>query len=719
VTVRGPFDAALIATAAIALTIGVQQLMIAARLKERAQHLWLALAALGVGASAWLERKGYAATGPEEFFAFIRPNTTCIVVFLLSLCGFMWVRTGLVRRWLVAAIAVAALVTLVLEWVLPSGSYFAAPPTLEAIVLPWGETIHQPMGPAAWWRITGDVANLGFMVLLLDTLIRLHRRGRRREARLLGAALVAFSASMLLIIPIDLGLLRIPAVHTFSFLIIVAAVSWELSDSVAQAATLTREVTANERRWRQLLDDVQLLAVRVDRHGRVVEVNPHFTRVMGFTTEQSAGHRYWEFVAPEQREQRRAAFERAMAGEPTLEVEVEASTGSGERKRIVWRNVILRDASGRIEGMLSLGADITDRVAAEADRDRALADLERTVAQLDELRGRLEEENLYLKEEVDLRHEYEDIVGNSDALLYVLHRVERVAGSDATVLIQGESGVGKELVARTIHQRSRRATRPFTAVNCAAMAPTLVESELFGHEKGAFTGADRRRRGCFERADGGTLFLDEVGELPLEVQPKLLRVLQSGELERVGGSETLTADVRLIAATNRQLRSEVEVGSFREDLFYRLEVYPITVPPLRERREDVPLLVQHFARIIGERHRIPIEEIPQEVLRRLSAYDWPGNVRELMNVVERAVLTSTEGVLRLAEPLQAATSGNPSTQTTPSPLSTLREVESAHISAVLEACGGKIAGPGGAAEVLDLHPNTLRSRIKKLGLRRS
>jgi len=369
--------------------------------------------------------------------------------------------------------------------------------------------------------------------------------------------------------------------------------------------------------------------------------------------------------------------------------------------------------------MLSIGADITERVVAEAERDRALHDLERTVARLEELKLQLEEENLYLKEEVELVHGHEDIVGSSDALLYVLHRVGRVAGSDATVLIEGESGVGKELVARAIHQRSPRSSSPFATLNCAAISPSLVESELFGHEKGAFTGAERLRRGRFERADGGTLFLDEIGEMPLAVQPKLLRVLQNGELERVGGSTTLAVDVRLIAATNRNLRDEVEAGRFREDLYYRLEVYPLTVPPLRERREDIPLLVQHFARVLGARHGVVIEEIPPEVLRRLGAYDWPGNVRELMNVVERAVLTSAGGVLKLATPLQAVASGTSPAETPRAVLTTLREVESAHISAVLEACNGKIAGSGGAAEVLGLHPNTLRSRIKKLGIRRS
>ncbi|MEX1309520.1 MAG: sigma-54 dependent transcriptional regulator, partial [Candidatus Sulfomarinibacteraceae bacterium] len=310
-------------------------------------------------------------------------------------------------------------------------------------------------------------------------------------------------------------------------------------------------------------------------------------------------------------------------------------------------------------------------------------------------------------------------LGASDALFYVLHKIHQVAATDATVLIQGETGVGKELVATAIHRESDRSSGPFLAVNCAALPPTLIESELFGHEKGAFTGAERRRQGRFELGNGGTIFLDEIADLPLEVQPKLLRVLQEGSVERVGGSETIDVDVRLIAATNRDLRSEVEAGRFREDLFYRLEVFPITVPPLRDRREDIEILVRHFARSLAKRHRIVITEIPSEVMRKLENYDWPGNVRELQNVIERAVLTSGDGVLRLADPLQAR-NGNGQEDEPPTPrgrtFRTLEDVQREHIVAVIDACEGQIAGAGGAAEILGVHPNTLRSRLKKLGI---
>jgi PAS domain S-box-containing protein len=551
----------------------------------------------------------------------------------------------------------------------------------------------------------------GFLLVLLDSAVRMARRGEVRQARVLGGSLAVYALGLLTIIPADLGWFRLPNLHTFAFLVIVAAMSWDLSEDLIHASRLSREVIANERRWRQLLDDVHLLAARVDRDGRVVAVNPHFTRVLGYTNEDAAGRESWDFVTVEQRADRRSAHSRAMSGDLTPEVEVTTISKDGRHKHITWRDVVLRDADGEIEGMLSIGADITDQLAAEADRDRALEKLEL-------LKDRLEEENVYLREEIRAEHGFENIVGSSDPLLYVLHKVREVAPSDTSALILGETGVGKELIARTIHAESPRAHGPFVVVNCAALPPNLIESELFGHERGAFTGADRQRRGRFELAHGGTIFLDEVGELPLETQPRLLRVLQEGEIERVGGSQTISVDVRVIAATNRDLNGDMKAGRFREDLFYRVAVYPITVPPLRDRRGDIPPLVQHFAQHYAQQRGKRIDEVPAELMRRLQTYDWPGNVRELQNVIERAVLTSTGDVLKLAEPLQNAaidTAADAANEFGEG-LRTLDQVERRYIERVLASTRGKISGTGGAAEVLGLHANTLRYRMKKLGI---
>jgi len=301
-------------------------------------------------------------------------------------------------------------------------------------------------------------------------------------------------------------------------------------------------------------------------------------------------------------------------------------------------------------------------------------------------------------------------------------RGEQVAKTDATVLLQGETGVGKELIARAIHEKSSRSDGPHIKVNCATLPEALVESELFGHERGAFTGAERQRKGRFELADGGTILLDEVGELPPGTQAKLLRVIQEGEFERLGGSSTIKVSVRIIAATNRRLHDEVSTGRFRQDLFYRLNVYPITVPPLRQRREDIPLLVSHFARQIGERMGKSISEVPAHVMREFTAYNWPGNIRELQNVIERAVIVSSDTVLRLPEPLGQATNALANEAKASEELTTVStadEAERENILRALEATGWRINGPKGAAALLKLHPSTLRFRMKKLGLTKS
>jgi DNA-binding NtrC family response regulator len=323
----------------------------------------------------------------------------------------------------------------------------------------------------------------------------------------------------------------------------------------------------------------------------------------------------------------------------------------------------------------------------------------------------------YLLEEIGAaRHA---MVGDSSALRRVLEQVGQVAPTDSTVLIQGETGTGKELVARAVHDASLRRERPLVKLNCAALPRELVESELFGHEKGAFTGALQQRRGRFELADGGTLFLDEVGELPLETQAKLLRVLQEREFERVGGTRSLRTDVRVIAATNRELQAQVAAGAFRSDLYYRLNVFPIVVPPLRERREDIPRLLQHFAARTARKLGRTLDGVSPEFIERSSAYDWPGNIRELENLVERAMILSSGAMLDGSD-LFAPAAGPAHKVALAAPgEGTLDEVERAHIRRVLEATRWAIEGDRGAARILGLNPSTLRGRLRKLGIRKT
>jgi len=332
------------------------------------------------------------------------------------------------------------------------------------------------------------------------------------------------------------------------------------------------------------------------------------------------------------------------------------------------------------------------------------------------LTRQLQAENLALRQEIDERNMFEEIVGSSKALRETLSRVDKVAATDATVLITGETGTGKELIARAIHRRSPRSKRALVAVNCAALPASLIGSELFGHEKGAFTGALQRRAGRFELAAGGSIFLDEVGELPPEVQASLLRVLQEGTFERVGGSHPIVTDARVIAATNRDLAAAAADGSFRSDLFYRLNVFPIPMPSLRQRREDIPMLVEYFAARYAARFGKRFESIEKASMDRILDYSWPGNVRELQNVIERAAILSEGDVLRVDEPLLAAAGGPvPAAATLPLPAS-LREQERKRIEDALAQSAGRVSGAAGAAARLGIPSTTLESRIKSLGI---
>ncbi|MFC1734401.1 sigma 54-interacting transcriptional regulator [candidate division KSB1 bacterium] len=364
------------------------------------------------------------------------------------------------------------------------------------------------------------------------------------------------------------------------------------------------------------------------------------------------------------------------------------------------------DENNKISHIIEYSIDITRRKQAEEQLIRALEEVK-------QLKDRLEEENIYLQHEIKLDHNFEEIISSSEIFNKLLGQVEQVAATDATVLILGETGTGKELLARAIHNISERSKRPLVKVNCSALPATLIESELFGHEKGAFTGALNRKIGRFELADGGTIFLDEIGDLPLELQTKLLRVIQEGEFDRLGGSETLKVDVRVIAATNVELEVAINEGKFRSDLYYRLNVFPILVPPLRERKEDIPLLVRHFLIKYGNKIGKKIDVVPQKVMTTLVNYNWPGNVRELENVIERAIILNKGKKLEPGDWLPKNTAVSMSSM-----VLSLEELEKNHIIEVLEMTGWRISGDKGAANILKIKPTTLEARMKKLGIYR-
>jgi len=377
------------------------------------------------------------------------------------------------------------------------------------------------------------------------------------------------------------------------------------------------------------------------------------------------------------------------------------------RKERDWPETVVK----RLTLIAQVFANALARKQADTERKRMEDKLMDRLREIEALKQKLESENIYLREEVRHLVEHADIVGQSVAMMKVLTQAEQVAGTDSTVLLLGETGTGKELLARDIHRLSLRKDRPLITVNCAALPPTLIESELFGREKGAYTGAMTKMIGRFEIADGSTLFLDEIGELPPDLQSKLLRVLEKGTFERLGSTKSLHVNVRIIAATNRDIKQEIKDGKFRKDLFYRLNVFPIVIPPLRERPEDIPLLVRTFIKEFQKRMKKEIESIPKKTLQALQSYSWPGNVRELRNVIEHAMILSKGKILHVEVPGRASSdtvaAGN------------LEDMERSHIVAVLDKTGWRIAGPGGAAEVLGLKRTTLQAKIKKLGIKRS
>jgi PAS domain S-box-containing protein len=366
----------------------------------------------------------------------------------------------------------------------------------------------------------------------------------------------------------------------------------------------------------------------------------------------------------------------------------------------------------RTAELIKANAKLQQEIEERKDAEKSLHE---AVAQIKRLKERLQAENIYLQREVSGESNFGEIVGQSSAMSYVFFRVEQVAPQNATVLLLGETGTGKGVIARAIHSSSARKDRPMITVNCTSLPANLIESELFGREKGAFTGANVRQIGRFELADGGTIFLDEIGEMPLELQSKLLRFIQDGEFERLGNPRTIKVDVRIIAASNRNLEEEISNGRFREDLFYRLNVFPITIPPLRQRTEDIPLLVHHFISKFNKKMGKKIESISKETMKALQEYSWPGNVRELESVIERAVITSQGTALQVLDRFDTFPRSG---ELNGPDVKALADLEQDHILQVLKTTGWRIEGKNGAALILGLNASTLRARMRKYGIRR-
>ena len=489
------------------------------------------------------------------------------------------------------------------------------------------------------------------------------------------------------------------------FQIFAARAAAELRRMRAEA-----QVREREHKLHRLVGSAMDAIIELDQHLKINQVNPAAEKVLGANAAVLTGEIFTHFLAPDSREKlarlvidldtrpegQRSVWigggltARARGGES---FEAEATLSRFDQKREPFYTLVLRN--------------VNDRLQAERKIESLTIEAE------------------YLREELNELIGADEIIGRSDALLRVLNDVKEVAGTDATVLISGETGTGKELIARAIHLASGRRGKPLIKVNCAAIPAMLMESEFFGHEQGAFTGATKRRDGRFALAHGGTIFLDEIGELPLDLQPKLLRVIQEAEFEPVGSSQARKVDVRLIAATNRDLEKLIRAGQFREDLFYRLNVFPIRLPPLRERLDDIAMLATAFARNFARRMGRPLEPLSDDCVKRLQSYSWPGNVRELQNIIERAMITSRDGRLNLDRALPESGALRaikpPESGVTMKNVHTAKEFEELernNIIAALEASRWKVAGQKGAAQLLGVKPTTLSSRIRALGIER-
>ena len=439
-----------------------------------------------------------------------------------------------------------------------------------------------------------------------------------------------------------------------------------------------------------------------NKHNELVLWNKNLESLLGYSPDELYRKNVYDFMEKSVKDINTEVISKLFRDKEEQSLEQNILTKSGKKIPVIdTANYVLIDGE---EYMVGMAIDISKLRETEEK-------LRLVITELQDLKDKLQSENIYLRKEIESRHGFEKIIGDSEPLMHSLFRVEQVAETDTTVLLEGETGTGKELFAHAIHKRSKRKDKPFVKVNCASLPASLIESELFGHEKGAFTGAIQKQIGRFELADQGTIFLDEIGELPFDLQAKLLHVLQSGEFERIGNPKTVKVDVRVIAATNRNLENQIRKKRFRKDLYYRLNVYPITIAPLRDRISDIPLLAEHFVKQFNRQMDKNIKKIPVKTIKQLQKYSWPGNVRELENIIERAVIISHGSSLSVDPILE------PRFEETDK-LLPLAEYERRYIIKVLEKTYWRVEGPEGAARILDMHPETLRSRMRKLEIKR-
>jgi len=706
------FSLAFIFVGSVCFTLGCLHLLIFFRRQDLKVDLAFSLMAFAISLSSFFEIWAFKTDTLAEYIPLLK--TTLLVQCILWIC-FAWFVHYFTRSvrllWPVIIISVLYALAIVINFFSPASILFKEITEFSFITLKSGERIYFANGPMNSFRFLGDIAWGIFLVYTFAACIVFGRRGNVWQSIIFGTTVfLCLGLGYLHGTLIDIGVAEPPYLGSFLFLPLALLMSYLLAGDVIRASNLSSEVKAAELRWRSLLENVHLMVLVIDNDKTVSYVNPYFLEITGYEKSDVLKRPVVDFIPENNRQENLDRLKEVMGKESkiTSERSIPIMTRSGEQREILWSNVLNKNSGGEIAGILSIGRDITAQIQAELSRVQAIQELE-------EFKKELEVENISLKEIIQADQGFKEFVGTSNTIRYVQTRIIQVAPTNTTVLIQGETGVGKELVAHAIHDKSNRSGMPFIKLNCAAIPANLVESELFGHERGAFTDAKQQHKGRFELADKGSLFLDEISELSKDTQAKLLRILQDGEFERIGGTRTLKVDVRIIAATNRDLKIEVAEGRFRADLFYRLNVYPITVPPLRKRRGDIPLLVEHFISLISPQIGKKINKISKQTMDKLKAYNWPGNIRELRNVIERSIIISPDSTLRVSDELISSQQHSPIASAPPI---SLDEVQRVHILAILKKTGGKIEGTDGAAAILQMKPSTLRNRINKLGIER-
>jgi len=689
----------------LALTLFIIHFRVWLSRRQDLDNLMFTLAALGAALLAASELLFYKTTSLDKYNLLIRLVHIPLFILIVSITWFVWFNFKTGRLWMAYSITGLWAIGLILNFAVGDNLTFMEMEGLRQAQTFTGESISIPFGKVNPLSHLANLASLLLVIYVIDAMIKLIRKGDKRRGYVLGLSIVFFILVAGIQAPlIDYGFLPTAYMISLSFTAILFAMSLELTNDLLTVSSLSKKVLAKEAQWSKLLNDVLLPVVEVDSLGVINYVNPYFLSLTGFAKEDVMGKRWIDHFIPDHvKNELMDSFSLPIQVDFPRHFQNPILTKSGKELMIYWSNVSIVNEKDSSIGIIAMGNDVSER--------------EDALKKVLELKQELEIENLALKKNIDDGPGLSGIIIRSDASKYAFRKAKEVAEVGTTVLLQGETGVGKGVHAQFIHEQSERVNQKFLQINCAALPLELIESELFGYEKGAFTGAARKKKGRFELADKGTIFLDEIGELPASLQPKLLRVLQSGEFEPLGGEKTIKVDVRIIAATNRILSEEVKKGNFREDLYYRINIFPITIPPLRKRKEDIPELLEYFVNHFQGKYDRKITGISKSTYTSFSNYDWPGNIRELQNVVERAVISTKGDTLRISKisndhlPILKSAKKQESNRSLK-----LSEVEKKHIIKVLEECNWRVHGENGAAEILDINPSTLRSRMKKLDI---